>query len=136
MQGRVREGGDHLAALTNDSKGHTSFSACRARSGASVWRPSCCAREAASAPAKAASRCSRSFPRPNDGIVKMFALLHARSCAFATEALRAGGSGGPETRRIILTTCNSRIKNNIYLKTTISAVRGLTTLVLFKEDVR
>ena len=26
MQGRVREGGDHLAAMTNDSKGHTSFS--------------------------------------------------------------------------------------------------------------
>jgi hypothetical protein len=28
MQGRVREGGDHLAALRNHCKGHTSF--CRA----------------------------------------------------------------------------------------------------------
>lgn len=25
MQGRVREGGDHLAAIGDDSKGHTSF---------------------------------------------------------------------------------------------------------------
>ncbi len=24
MQGRVREGGDHLAAIMNESKGHTS----------------------------------------------------------------------------------------------------------------
>ena len=31
MQGRVREGGDHLAALGDDCKGYTSFSNAKAR---------------------------------------------------------------------------------------------------------
>jgi hypothetical protein len=44
--------------------------------------------------------------------------------------------GPPRAWRIILTTCKSRIKNNICLQTSDSGRGGLTTLVLLKEDVR
>ena len=137
MQGRVREGGDHLAAIGKESKGHTSF-----------FRP------------KAPFRYNRLESIALRGMslfdqvehrFRLFPVLTAgkgpshrafvRFCmnAHADRERRpsaSGQSGPPRERKIVLTTCKSSIKNNIYSQKAIPAGRGLTTLVLFKEDVR
>jgi hypothetical protein len=129
MQGRVREGGDHLAAKTNHSKGHTSFFRASARFRRN--RLESTVLRAGSRTGAAESR----FP--------LFPILPASEgrdrrdvCAFARALVRIRNGGGPgggsreaaEPRRNLLTTCKYHIKNNIYLKTTIPAGRGLTTL--------
>jgi len=137
MQGRVREGGDHLAALGNQSKGHTSSSRSR-----TLFR---CNRLESIAlrgrfPFAPIEHCFRSFLIITAAKGRSYhAVLRFCMSARAYPRRRRpwqGRSGPPGAWKIVLTTCKSSIKNNIYLQKAIPAGRGLTTLVLFKEDIR
>ena len=137
MQGRVREGGDHLAALGDQCKGHTSFFRSktpfrRNRLESIVLRM----RDHFGA----VESCSRLFPiltaakvQSHQAVLRFCMRARAYPQRRPPEARR---SGPPRAWKIVLTTCKSSIKNSIYLQKVIPAGRGLTTLVLSKEDVR
>jgi hypothetical protein len=137
MQGRVREGGDHLAAMSMECKGHTSFSSSKAperrnRLKSIVLR--------VSGFSGAVAGCFPLLPiltavkDRSPQAVLLFCMRERAQCE--RRRRQPTRSGPPDVWRIILTTCKSPIKNNITCIKAIQDGRGLATLVLFKEDVR